>query len=366
MTPRECCVLIPSLSPDERLPVYVKELIAAGYGLVLVVDDGSKPEYQEIFERIGAWDGCKVLHHEVNRGKGAALKTGFSYLEGTEIRGIITADADGQHTVPDTLKLTKELNETQKLLLGSRDFSLKSKQVPIKSRLGNRITSLVFRVLYGQWLPDTQTGLRAFPSALLPFMQTIAGDRFEYEMNQLIHCAGHHYPMRAVNIETVYLDENKSSHFHAFRDSWRIYKLLLGNFFKYMSASFIATLLDLLIFTVLNRWVLPAVFPGWSAVSFLGSTLTVLTATAVARVISATFNYKVNKNFVFQLGSSKGAAWRYLLLSVCVMAVSGLVVGNLVKLLPGTANTLIKVIVDTVLFFVNYRIQKSWVFPEKE
>ena len=69
MKPQECCVLIPSLSPDERLPAYVQELLAADFRLILVVDDGSKEEYQPIFDEIATWDRCHVLHHEINKGK---------------------------------------------------------------------------------------------------------------------------------------------------------------------------------------------------------------------------------------------------------------------------------------------------------
>ena len=112
MKPQDCCVLIPSLSPDERLPAYVKELLAADFRLVLVVDDGSKEEYQHIFNEIAGWERCHVLHHEVNRGKGAALRTGYTYLkEETDIAGVITADSDGQHIVPDTVMLAEELGK---------------------------------------------------------------------------------------------------------------------------------------------------------------------------------------------------------------------------------------------------------------
>lgn len=372
MTPQECCVLIPSLSPDERLPAYVRELTEAGFGLVLVVDDGSAAEYQPIFERIAQWEGCHVLHHEVNRGKGAALRTGYAYIrEQTGIQGIITADSDGQHTVPDTLNLAGELSDKAELLLGSRDFSKHSTQVPPKSRAGNRITSCVFWVLYGHWLPDTQTGLRAFPRGLIDFMRSIKGDRFEYEMNVLIYCAGKHVPMRALPIQTVYHDDNKGTHFHPIRDSWRIYKLLLGNFFKFMSASCLATLVDLALFSLLLRWL---VSWDWNAIPLLGLlsglhvSPHVFVATALARICSAALNFKLNKSFVFNLKQCRGALGRYLVLCVGVLIVSGLAVGfissSLSAIWPGGVNeTLVKAAVDTLLFFVNYRVQKAWVFP---
>ena len=365
MRPQECCVLIPSLSPDGRLPEYVRALKGAGYGLVLVVDDGSAAEYQPIFEEISGWEGCAVLHHEVNRGKGAALKTGFAYLKETDFQGILTADSDGQHTVPDTLKLTEELGRKEELLLGSRDFSRNNPNVPPKSRFGNRLTSFVFRVLYGQWLPDTQTGLRGFPRSLLGFMMGVKGDRFEYEMNMLMHCSNKKIPMRPITIETIYHEENKGTHFHPVRDSWRIYKLLLGNFFRFMSSSVICWLADILLFTLLKHWeTLKSLENSLGFLRALArSAEPVLLATVIARVISAALNFKLNQSLVFDVKKSRGAAGRYILLCVGVMILSGVTVGFL-REVTGINSTVIKIVVDFLLFFVNYRVQKAWVFAD--
>ena len=367
MNREQCCVLIPSLSPDEKLPAYVEELIKAQYGLILVIDDGSAPEYQPIFDRIAGWPGCHVLHHEVNRGKGAALRTGFAYiLEHTDLEGVITADSDGQHTVADTSKLAEKLQpETAELLLGSRDFSRHSTQVPPKSRVGNRITSAVFALLYGQYLPDTQTGLRAMNRPMLKDCLEITGDRFEYEMNQLIWCSRNHVPMTVVPIETVYHNENQGTHFHPIRDSWRIYKLILGNFFKFTSASLICWAVDFVLFLILKN--VPALAelemhtPWLRALS--RSTEAILLATAIARVCSASLNFVLNKGMVFNVKQCKGAVWRYIVLCVAVLLVSGIVVSAL-HALTGISSGAIKIVVDLILFVINYRIQKSWVFGQ--
>ena len=367
MKPQECCVLIPSLSPDEKLPAYVKELLAADFGLILVVDDGSAPEYQPIFSEIAKWDRCAVTHHEVNRGKGAALRTGFAYIqEHTGLQGILTADSDGQHTVPDTLKLTAELGEKEELLLGSRDFSRNNPNVPPKSRFGNRMTSGVFRVLYGHWLPDTQTGLRAFDRDLIDFMLSVSGDRFEYEMNMLIQCSAKKIPMRPITIETIYHEENKGTHFHPIRDSWRIYKLLLGSFLKFVSASLICMLVDVALFTLLKHWGFLAeleISTAWLR-ALSRSVEPVLLATVIARVCSASLNFLINKNMVFKIKESKGAVWRYIVLCIGVMLASGVAVSAL-HALTGVNSTVIKLFVDFLLFFVNYRVQRAWVFPQK-
>ena len=365
MKPQQCCVLIPSLSPDEKLPAYVKELLAADFGLILVVDDGSSAEYQPIFDEIAGWDRCAVTHHPVNRGKGAALRTGFAYIqEHTKLEGIITADSDGQHTVPDTLKLAAELGGKEELLLGSRDFSRNNPNVPPKSRFGNRMTSGVFRVLYGHWLPDTQTGLRAFHRNLIDFMLSVSGDRFEYEMNMLIQCSAAKIPMRPITIETIYHEENKGTHFHPIRDSWRIYKLLLGNFFRYSAASILSFLIDYAVLSVLMFWV----FKDKPDVTLLGIPFSfkALVATPIARLFSAPVNFLLNRDFVFKAGQDKNAVWRYIVLAVCSLIVTTLVFGFLDHYVHANIlHILLKIVIDVAMYMVNYRIQKAWVFPQK-
>lgn len=366
MRPQECCVLIPSLSPDEKLPAYVKELLAADFGLILVVDDGSAPEYQPIFSEIAKWDRCAVTHHEVNRGKGAALRTGFAYIkEQTALRGVITADSDGQHTVPDTLKLTAELGKKEEVLLGSRDFSRNNPNVPPKSRFGNRMTSAVFRLLYGHWLPDTQTGLRAFDRELIDFMLSVTGDRFEYEMNMLIQCSANKIPMRPLTIETIYHEENKGTHFHPIRDSWRIYKLLLGSFFRYSAASIISFLVDYAVLSLLMFWVFSD--SAYSFIHILGVQFSfrALVAAPIARLCSAPVNFLLNRNYVFQAGHDKGAVGRYIILAVCALAVTTVVFAFLDQYVSTAfLHILLKIVIDVAMYIVNYRIQKAWVFPQ--
>ena len=137
--PEQAIILIPSLEPDDRLPAYVGRLLERGFARILIVDDGSGEKYQPIFSSIAAMPGCTVLHHEVNRGKGAALKTGYAWIEKhcPDATGVITADADGQHAVEDCWRLAEALTEGKRALyLGSRDFNLP--HVPPKSRFGNK------------------------------------------------------------------------------------------------------------------------------------------------------------------------------------------------------------------------------------
>lgn len=226
-TLKTAAVVIPSLKPDEGLTAYIDALAAEGFGRLVVVDDGSGPEYERIFQGLKKQENCVVLTHKTNRGKGEALKTGYRYIA-EELRGckvILTADSDGQHRAGDVRRVAYALKERPGgLLLGSRDFSLK--KTPFKSWLGNRLASLTFFLLYGRLLPDTQTGLRGFGLELLEKNMEIKGQRFEYEMQVLIDCVRSGIPIHTIGISSIYENKNKGTHYRAFKDSMRIFRIL--------------------------------------------------------------------------------------------------------------------------------------------
>ena len=357
-------VLIPSLEPDDRLPAYVTELMANGFERIVVVNDGSSADYQPVFDRIAAL-GATVLGYEVNHGKGYALKHGCQWIleHEPDCTGVLTADADGQHTVPDCLRLAEALaSDSAALWLGSRDFNLPS--IPPKSRFGNKCTSAVFKLLYGVWLPDTQTGLRAFRREELPFMIGVPGDRYEYEMNVLIASARRKLPIRTMTIETIYEDNNAGTHFHPIRDSWRIYKVILGSFLKFMGSSIVCFLVDYGLFNLFFYWLFPTVF-GISLSARLPLSLgTFDNRSYTARLFSSTLNFVLNRNLVFRAKGAKGAWWRYVVTVVVVIILSTLGIKGLAAL--GVPEWLAKLLCDTMLYFLSYRVQQRWVFAEKE
>lgn len=357
-SPASAVILIPSLEPDGRLPAYVTKLRERGFNHVVIVNDGSSEKYDGIFDSLAAMDGVTVLRHEVNRGKGCGLKTGYTYIRDhlPEASGVITADADGQHTVEDCWHLAEALTEEKRALyLGSRDFNLP--HVPPKSRFGNKTTSAVFKLLYGQWLPDTQTGLRAFRREELQFMIDVPGERFEYEMQVLIACARAGIPMKPITIETVYENENEGTHFHPIRDSYRIYKVILGNFVKFMGASIASFVIDFVMLTLLGNLVFAKVAHG----AFFAKVL--------ARCVSAPCNFWMNSKYVFEKKMSKQTFLRYVILAVGIMLVSAVGVDGIMQWLkfPNKVIGLVGVVVDVLLYLVSYRVQNKWVFaPAKE
>ena len=355
-------VILPSLDPDEKLPAVIEGLLEVGFRDILLINDGSKPENLHYFtDAAAAHPEVTLLHHAVNRGKGAALKTAINYFlvhrpEGT---GVVTVDGDGQHHKLDILACAEAMRDGGELVLGVRDFD--HPDVPFRSRFGNKTTCGIFKLFVGMTVSDTQTGLRAIPRGDLPAMLAIEGDRFEYETNMLLALKQKGIPFREVKIRTVYIEENKSSHFRVIRDSWRIYKLILAHFFRYTLVSISSAVIDEGCYIA---------FSGALRGILTGIALTA-SATAAARLISSLFNFFMNKKVVFQSGVKTGLALlRYYALALPMLAAQALLTHGAYALLgiPEEATGLrglIYALVMTVLYFISYMAQQRWVFQEK-
>jgi len=223
-------VLVPACDPGPTLIPLIASLLEHGFGAVIVVNDGSSSASAAIFVELEPLGRVHILRHAINLGKGRALKNGINYFlaELPRFDVLVTADADGQHTPTDIARVAQAaLHATGKAVLGSRCFV---KDVPFRNRVGNRLTRHIFAFVTGTRLADTQTGLRAFPRAMLPVLLLLKGERYEYEMSVLAHiCRKGNKPLE-VPIQTIYIDGNSSSHFDPIRDSLSIYLVLLHLF----------------------------------------------------------------------------------------------------------------------------------------
>jgi glycosyltransferase involved in cell wall biosynthesis len=198
----------------------ILELQAKTNYKILIIDDGSGENYQNLFTQSRTY-GCTVLHHNKNLGKGAALKTGYNYLlsESTPDK-VICVDSDGQHHVVDIIKVANAIDENvTEMVLGVRQFTGK---VPFKSRFGNTISAFFFRLATGITINDTQTGLRAYPYELLSWLCSVDGNRFEYELNLLLSAKKSGIGIKQIPITTIYDNNNKGTHFRPIQDSIRI------------------------------------------------------------------------------------------------------------------------------------------------
>jgi len=226
-------IVVPSLDPDEKLNQVVDGLLAEGFRDIVLVNDGSHDDHLAPFRQAGTHPEVTVLTHEVNRGKGRAMKTAFAWCleHRPDIDGVITVDGDNQHRPGDVRRCAEAmLEDPGKVWLGVRDFSLE--HVPLRSRFGNTVTRTVVKLACGSRITDTQTGLRAIARKHLPLMCRIEGERYEYETQMLLDLHDEKVGIGEVIIDTVYIDENQTSHFNAFRDSWKIYKIIFRHMLR--------------------------------------------------------------------------------------------------------------------------------------
>ncbi len=350
---KKTLVLIPTLNPNADLIEYVDELINARFTSILIIDDGSSLEYQHIFTELDKRKETIIHRHIINLGKGRALKNGFNFFLNmpnlTEFSGIITVDSDGQHSVADVINIRDLLNTKKStLILGSRNFN--KSDVPFKSAFGNKLTSKVFQLFYGEKLSDTQTGLRALSTDIVVNFIALNGERFEYETNMLIEATYKDVAITELEIETIYIDDNSETHFRPVIDSLAIYGVLFRTFFKYMGSSIISFLLDIVLFQILIMALA------------MGGNEKIIFATIGARIVSSLVNYLSNKNIVFQNSSSHSKTLiKYFGLVVVQMICSALLVTGLYSMFH-LNETVLKVIVDSFLFFISFRIQKVIIF----
>ena len=349
-------VAIPAYEPSAGLLDVVTGMISAGLTRVLVIDDGSGPASAEVFTQVKQ-AGATVLHHEVNRGKGMALRTAMTHVleHAPDVVGVVTADADGQHTITDieavAMALLAASDRPRVCVLGERNFDLPD--IPLRSRFGNKVTTGILRLLAGRKLRDTQTGLRGLSRDILPELLEVRGDRFDYEMRALMHLLASRADLVSVPIETVYEDgRNATSHFRPVRDSAIIYASILRQAAVFVLTSVLGFLVDIGVFVLL----IDALFDGHPTVRAVGI------CTVVARVVSALVNYVDNHLLVFRTGARvHHSVVRYAVLAVGLVTASWLLTTALAQVLAHHV-VWAKLIVDSALFLVSYLVQRHWVF----
>ncbi len=333
--------LIPAYCPSDGLIGLINSLKERNMECI-VVNDGSPEEYDTVFRIVS--DSATVLTHDANKGKGAALKTGFRYIRdhcGDCI--VITADADGQHLPEDVMRTAKcAENCYGSLVLGTRSFA--KADVPFKSYYGNRITETIFRLFTGLHVHDTQTGLRAFHSSLIDTMLEVPGERYEYEMNQLLNCVQEKIPLKEIEITTVYEDNNACSHFHPFRDSFLIYKQI----FRFGLSSIVSFFVDLCAFEIFTF--------------FLNGSNGILAANILARIISAAFNYEINRKVVFNDKSERKESFmKYAALALTILVFNTGILYVLTSVLH-INHLAAKILTEMILFVFSWVVQNRYVF----
>lgn len=336
-------ILIPAYKPDEKLVALTDQLLTHDDLKLVVVDDGSGEAFRSVFDALDK--RVVLISYPVNKGKGGALKTGIRYImeHMPECERLVTADADGQHRYADIRRVLDRSAETPgTLVLGSRAFD---GDVPLRSRLGNGITRQVFAIASGVKVRDTQTGLRAFDRDGMRLFVDVPGDRYEYEINMLLTAARAEMPISEVTIETVYINDNESSHFNPLKDSLRIYACIL----KFACSSLICFGIDYVLFQLLRTFI---------PLTWVSNLL--------ARIVSASVNFTLNKKLVFK-GNEKTlpAILKYAALAVFIYLFDTAILALLYEHL-GWSRYVVKIISGVLGYLVSFPVQGRLVYRKQK
>ncbi len=360
-------VIIPSYNPDVKLTMFVDELIMSGFSDIVVVDDGSDFSDRKVktaFEYVEGKKECTLLHHEENMGKGMALKTGFGYCKANRAKDtiVITADDDGQYTGEQMLECieyydnycedTDDMKANRPVLLAPRDF--RDTSYAARKRMLSHVSGFVMKYLCSVNVKDVQTGLRFIPYEHLDKLIKVEGNGFDYEINMLVEMKYE----KINHIEKQILVEPIAKQYADYNPLRDIVKFL-GVMVKYAVSSLSATVIDLIAFYLLM------LLCSSESVG-MSDSLSLLVATIVSRIISATFNCVVNKRTVFKSDMPlKGVIVKFYIFTMFRAVLSYGAVYGLAYLLGSYGANLtvvIKLVVDLILFFVGYDVQKKWIF----
>jgi putative flippase GtrA len=336
--------LIPAYNPEDCLLQIALDLLQSGFQAVVVVNDGSSPEHDATFAALKKLERVRVLQHAINLGKGAALKSGLNYIycEFPESPGVVTLDADGQHLPEDAQRIGQAMQESpDSLLLGVRSFS---GAVPLRSRLGNIVTRSLFQLLVGAKLADTQTGLRGIPRAFLPTLLKSRSNGYEFELDMLLACKYTQVPIRQLSIQTVYPEDNWTSHFNPLLDSMKIYFVLL----RFVAIALLTAAIDYSVFYASSR-----------------SGHSILASQASARMVAMVFNYLAVKNLAFLSQRKHSEAFpRYALL----VALSGTLSYLMITFLMSWGGLQVigaKACAEGLIFLASFAIQRDFIFARR-
>jgi putative flippase GtrA len=225
------------------------------------------------------------------------------------------------------------------LVLGVRKFP---RSIPLRSLIGNQLTRLIFALVIGRWLQDTQTGLRGIGQRFMPTLLLLEGERYELEMNMLMAVKWCNLAVIEVPITTVYEEGNVTSHFNPLLDSMKIYFLLC----RFLFSSLVASLVDIGVFAL--------AYP--------------LTGSIPASVLLGRFtvgpivNYTINRSFVFH---NRQRAWTTFIRYSIVAVALGLLSSVLIQFTMarfGVAPLAAKLVVESILFFISFTVQRDFVF----
>jgi glycosyltransferase involved in cell wall biosynthesis len=216
---RKIMILIPCYREESAIRNVASQAIQTGLGDVVIVDDGSPDKTADEARAAGA----HVIVHEVNKGKGAAMITGFTYALENNYEAVITLDGDGQHPPTEIINFVNAWNETNAdMIVGTRMGN--TENMPFIRLATNKFMSWLLSKSLGQRVSDTQNGFRLYTAKVLPICIDCSSGGFSAESEHLLQISLHGFKIAEAPTSTIYGEEK--SKIRPVRDTIRFFKML--------------------------------------------------------------------------------------------------------------------------------------------
>jgi len=218
-------VLVPAYNEETVIAQVLRDIVAAGYPDILVVDDGSA---DQTYEKAQIVAGVIVLRHFINRGKGAAVKTGIEGAKILDADVVVTIDGDGQHDPQEIAKMVRLVADGHDVVLGTRMMNRET--MPAWKILANQAGNFFTWMIHGLWVTDSQSGFRAYSRKAVACIETRT-DRYEYDSEVIreIRRHGLKYIEMPIAVRYTQYSQSKAARQTPLNGLKTLFKMFLSN-----------------------------------------------------------------------------------------------------------------------------------------
>ncbi len=339
-------IVIPAVNPEKDFIKYVRSLLSADIGDVVIVNDGSNENKTNIFTQLDKLPNCTVLDHPINLGKSTSIKTAIAYIKDhrDDTDAIVTVDADGKHHINDVQRMSQAIMENpSSLIIGVRSTD---KETNNKNNFRHGFSSVCTKILYGIDLDDTRSGLRAFSRSKFDNMLAIEGNRYEYELSSIISSQKTGLNIKVVHIQPQVTKTDNKVNLPIDRKAVKIYHEMIKDATQFIAITALKTIADLSLFFLIYDFIF----------GVMGVIPALMVAALISRIFASFCGQVISKRiFIGTMLEENENRFSRSVIWLGKLTLSSIAVAVLQAIIPWSI-VLIKAIVDITIAIIGYQV----------